>query len=595
VKHELHARFVRWRERAIALIYRLKEFLACKGSVPESRASRPHTVPHARRAGLATLILCLVLSLSRPYHPIYDGAPNNGDETMSLAQAMNAFRLRSPGYGYTRDTSPWTPGCLVLPGYFLVYGPLMTVVPPLARLAAARLCSRVVSGVALFLCLIVLWRAGGRAPPRPCFDNAGVALLAAGLVWLFTASKEFLGVASFGRVDALGMLSLCAFQLLAARFLEASTGRRLVGLGLMVIAASSCSHLAGLLCASEATVLGLWYLLVPFRRGKAVEVLRALGIVLGVSTAAAVLIQFVVFRHPVVSTPNATLNKELAIVLDRAANLISTDAWGVLWRFPGLAGAAAYVLVGALLFWIFGSRGCSALTFLRLFATIITAAVFFAFPRGCYAPLLVLAVLLPFLDQLLRFSGPRWLRWLLLLAFPVLVAESIVGPWPDSSADGRRQQINALRDKHIRTVTEFLDREGAKAILVTDPMFTLLDGNGRSHYFIYETGLVGDAEQQVVDRFVKRFGTRYLVTTDFGSRGWLSSIGTPKINELTPRHSSLQGAFEVRYPGGKGFRFSRIFVSKVSGIAPGSEYQYGDRFSTPISVFRIDPLIGPST
>ena len=591
VKQKVHANLIGWCKRANALICRPEESTACNGSMVESRARTLDTVWHSRRAGLAMLILCLVLSLGRPYHPIYDGAPNNGDETMSLAQAMNTFRLGSPGYGYTRDGSPWTPGWLVLPGYFMVYGPLMTIAPPLARLPAARLCSRVVFGVALFLCLLLLWRTGTRLPARTGFDRVALALLAAGLVWLFTASQAFLGVASSGRVDALGMLSVCVFQLLAARFLEKPTGRRLVGLGVMVVAASSCSFLAGVLCASEATVLGLWYLLVPFRRGKAVEVLRALGIVLGVSTAVAVPILFVILRHPVVSTPNVTLNKELAIVSARAANLISVGAWEVLWRFPGLGASAAYVLAGALAFGIAGSRKCCALTILRLIATVITAAVFCAFPRACYAPLLILAVLLPFLNQLLSFGSHRGLKWLLVPAFPVLVAASVVGPWPDPSADARRQDINIVRDSHIRMVTAFLDREGANAILATDPMFTLLDDKTRKYYFIYETDLTGNMEQQVVERFVKRLGARYLVTTEFGSRGWVSSIGMPTINEFTSKHSSLPTAFEVRYPSGEGFRLSRIFVSKLSGVEPGVEYQYGDRSSTPISVFRIDPLI----
>ncbi|HEX8111334.1 MAG TPA: hypothetical protein VF516_26575 [Kofleriaceae bacterium] len=72
--------------------------------------------------------LCLALLLVRSYHPLYDAPATNGDETCSLAQAMNSLRLGSPGYGWTAQLKPWTAGRFNQPVYLVVYGTLMLYV-----------------------------------------------------------------------------------------------------------------------------------------------------------------------------------------------------------------------------------------------------------------------------------------------------------------------------------------------------------------------------------------------------------------------------------------------------------------------------------
>jgi hypothetical protein len=535
-------------------------------------------------------VLCVAFLLSQSYHPIYDGAPNNGDETMSLTQAMNSFRQRSPAYGYTGTTSPWTPGLFVLPGYFLVYGPVISAVSPLKRLPVARICSRVVSGFALSFCLFLLWRAHQNRSVRSWFGYTSLVLFAAGVIWIFARTESFLYVASFGRVDAVGMLSVCAFQVLAARFLEQPGQGRLTSLGFMVAGAFSCSPLAGALCAFEATVLASWYLLCPFRRRKVLEVSRALTLVVGVTLAVFLLITFLVLHRPVRSPANVALHTEVSVVVNHVLNPTRLNLSAFMLDYPGLFWATSYVFLGAVILGSIAGRVRAVLIIGRLAATIFAACLFAAFHRMCYFPLFLLAVLLPILDQWLRFAPPKWLSVAFQIAFLVLVVSRISGSLPDQARDLRRAQANNRRDDHIRSVTHFLDLEGVKAALVTDPMFTLLDSDTRRYYFIYEPVPPGELEYEILENFLHKYGASYLVTTDFGRSGWVSSLGMPTVNKVTPPHSIPSDAwFEVHYPRAGTLFLRCVFVSAATGDDPGSDYQYGDRPSTPIAVYQIRP------
>jgi len=325
------------------------------------------------------------------------------------------------------------------------------------------------------------------------------------------------------------------------------------------------------------------------------EVSRALTFVVGITAAAFLLIIFVILQRPVTSAANVALRTEVTEVVNRVFNLTRLDPAALMFDYPGLSWATLYVLLGTLMLVSAAGRMRAVLLIGRLAATIFVACLTEPFHRLCYCPLFLLAVLLPYLDQWLRFGPPRWLTVPFQLGFVVLAVTCMGASSPDQARDHRRAEANNRRDDHIRSVTRFLDLEGVKAALVTDPMFTLLDSDTRHYYFIYEPVPPGEPEYQILEKFLHKYEVSYLVTTDFGRSGWVSSLGMPTVNKVTPPHPIPSEAwFEVNYPGAGTLSLRCVFVSAATGVAPNSVYQYGDRPSTPIAVYQIRPSRSPA-
>jgi hypothetical protein len=312
----------------------------------------------------------------------------------------------------------------------------------------------------------------------------------------------------------------------------------------------------------------------------------AVGIVVGVSGAVFLLFRLVLFRPTPESIPDAPMTGELDLIRWHATHLASLRVLPLLRGFPGLPGAFAFAFGSSLVLLVGAARRRFLLVLARLAGLVLVTWVVFVIQRNVHAPFLILAAVLPCLDQLVRRSQPVLVGRLLLGAFLVLVPLAIAGPRPDAAADAKRQEVNANRDAHLLSMMTFLDRVNASAVLVNDPMLTLLDTTDRRYYLIHAIPATPAQERQLIDRFLVDFHARHLVTTPFGQSGWVRTIGMPSINQALHARPLVATPFDVDYGEGHGFHLRRLFTSTGTG-AP--QYQYGDHPSTPLTVLSIAP------
>jgi hypothetical protein len=570
---------------------------------------------------LAPLVLAAVLALVivRSYSValvVDDGIHNTGDETNSLTLAWTAYETGIPSYGVLADGTPWTLGGLTLPVYYALYGSRVAHVDPADRIHAARSLSRLLAGLSLLLVLLTLITSRASGLVRSGRDAVTLLVSAACICFLFAAHQSFVLVSSFGRVDALGLFSVCLSGAAFARFRRSPMFGSLLRYALTVDFAYFSNNVAFLLVSLMFIVTTTAQL----RRDRFGMFGRAVSAAALFGVGADFLLNHV-WLTPTVSTSTAYPTSS-ATIGDLEQRLIGSpraillSAWH---QSPELVASICVTIAAAVgcLIWVrratdYDSSRVSVREVALLGVALPPVIGWFginAAPemRPVYVPMVLLAATLPYLVVACAggrafLAGPLLLLAVLTQLSPsiwsgysgwghwgrsVVIAASPT--WRKPPAEERTANVlNTVRAEHLRSLDRYLSRHLISPTLTDDPLFTLRNGAVPRYLFLNQKVTTADEEWGVLAESRRKLGVTSLVTDAFGRDSFLHQYGYPRLKQALSREPRRRSV-EVRYPEGV-ILARRVFVSKSpTGKRAGVEYSYfGGVPSTPFTVYLLE-------
>ena len=224
----------------------------------------------ASQFAIISLAFCFLAAFTFRCTLDIDGHGNVGDETMTAALTSNLALGSLPPYGYRPDGTPWTWGVNTAPVYSWFYSPAVRLTSPLRRIEAARLVSRALGALTLFLLAVGLLQLVARSPLGAIPLPAQVGLLVFTVLALVN-SPRFRFIASFARVDVLGLAFLTAVIAAASRVVLRPRALSVFLFVLLSLSVAWTSYIAfflvGFIAAATLLICATQFIQVPLMAG----------------------------------------------------------------------------------------------------------------------------------------------------------------------------------------------------------------------------------------------------------------------------------------------------------------------------------------
>jgi hypothetical protein len=579
---------------------------------------------------LVPLLLCLACAFSSPCALDIDGHGNAGDETMTIALESDATLRSLPAYGYRPDGRPWAWASHTAPFFAVFYAPIVNAAPPLRRVEAARLVSRVLAGMSIYLLALALMQFVWRRPAQRVPAAAQLIVFAI-VAFAFMNAPRFRFIASFARVDMLGFFFLAAVLASASWLLLSPTPVRVFLFTLLCVATVGTSYAAFFLAASIGGV-ALVAVSIELMVGPASRFARSwLANVAGPAICA------VVVAWPILHLAHAAMLSGLAAdtalrLRDRLAWLPATAdqvaalarperGWFLLAGWCGLTCAVLLALTrrggapGRTLEW-----WRSAMTF--GIALLVTAVIYRFWMltlgllpiRFTYDAMLLVA--LGFLELLVcsfafrHWTLGRYVTGAFVGAALVYACVSSSRPpgllcqeesslpqrqfWPvGGSLTGLYDPFkdlppgNRARYLHLAAARNYLVEQGVASALATDPMLTLAS-EPALRYFVpndyFYPGPSPEAEELFWRRVVAPQNIQYVVSTEFGQAEELNRAGFSTLRACL-RQAAKATVSSCRFKETT-VQLTRVFSTDET-VSEAGIYRYAFEPSTPLTIYRM--------
>lgn len=576
------------------------------------------------RTVLLPLAFCVLASFSLPCGLVIDGHANTGDETMTIALTSDiSFTAPAgplPGYGYQSDGQRWTWGLNTAPLYGWFYAAAVHAAPPLRRVETARLVSRVLGGAAIYLITLALLQLVFRRTPFATPLPAQL-LLALFVAFVFMNSPRFRFIASFARLEALGLFFLAAVIAAGSRLLLKPTGRSAFLFTLLALSAAWTSYVAFYLATFIAAFSLVAYAVTRFPRSASLAAIRSFL----VSTALPALSALVIFAAMSSWFSSALLSgpasSRMSVMLGELTRLGRAPAGlfsGLtmrpepLWFLGASVCGVAVLLAGrrvldaqtrlAPLIWVSVALVATTIVYQFWIATmgqirftydllITTAFAFLQLAIFCFILrdraveryVMAAATAAALLYASLHASGSGCLE-----DFPVsntrlwpfqhTVSAGLYNPFDESA-----NPWNRARRLHAGAARAYLLQHGVTQAMATDPMFATMSDAALQFYFLndqFKALRSPAAEQELLSVFVSQKGMRYIASTDFGVSATMDSVGLADLRRCLKQGGGLCQL------GGQSVEVARVFRTDEAVSEPGA-YSYGVGDSTPITIYLI--------
>lgn len=585
---------------------------------------------------LMPLGLCLLCTFSAPCGLDIDGHGNMGDETMTVALSSDASLKSLSAYGYRPDGQAWTWGVNTAPLYSVVYGPVVNAASPLRRLEVARLVSRVLGGVSIFLLAVAMVQLVWRKPIVQLSLKIQLLVLAF-IAFVFINSPRFRFIASFARVDMLGFLFLAAVLAAGSWMLLAAGPVTVFVFTFVALSTAWTSYVAFYLVAFVAAAV---LLAAAAEAANRPSFWRAVGSLAGnvVLPASGAVVAFVVISSwlggALLSGPAAGGMAALADRIrwfatspDQIKALARSDRW--LFLAAGICGLVIAFAWSMLLRWLGETRERSIGHLWTLAALGVWLAVLAVVYRLWMVTLgslpirftydVMITTAFGFLQLIVccyiarNWRGARyimggaiavallyvtihpweptpmaWLRchddnplteWKL---WPVKPLPAVYNPFDDSHESGNR-----ARQLHVAAVRGFLLEHGAENVLATDPMFAVLSDRRVKFFFLNDSGSPKPspaAEEAMMASIVLPKKIQYVVSNEFGEAEELDRAGFAALRSCL-RHAAAGGAITCEF-GKSTVQLARVFRTDEAVRTPGA-YSYTLESSTPLTIYKM--------
>ena len=579
---------------------------------------------------LAPLLLCLAFAFSSPCALDIDGHGNAGDETMTIALESDATLRSLPAYGYRPDGRAWAWTSHTAPFFAVFYAPFVNAAPPLKRIEAARLVSRVLAGLSIYLLALALmqfvWRRSVQRTPV-----AAQLFVLAIVAFAFMNAPRFRFIASFARVDMLGFFFLAAVMASASWLLLSPTPVRVFLFTLLSAATVGTSYAAFLLAASIAGValvaVSIELMVRPASRFVRVWLATVVG-----PTVCAMVVAWWSLRLAHAAMFSGFAGDTAVRLRDRLAWLpVTADQVAALARperewflAAGLCGLACSVVLALARRNGASGRGLewwrAAIAF--GIGLLITAAIYRFWMltlgllpiRFTYDAMLLIA--LGFLELLVcsfafrHWDVGRYVTGAFVSAALVYACVSSARPpgllcqeesslprrqfWPVGASitglyDPFKDQLpgNRARYLHLSAARNYLVDHGVARALATDPMLTLAS-EPALRYFVpndyFYPGPSPEAEELFWRRVVAPQNIQYLVSTEFGQAEELNRAGFSTLRACL-RQATKATVTSCTFKDTT-VQLTRIFSTDET-VSEAGVYRYGFEPSTPLTIYRM--------
>ena len=530
-----------------------------------------------------------------------------------------------------------------LPLYSWFYSAAIKAASPLRRIEAARLVSRALGAIALYLIAVALLQLVWQTTLDRIPFTWQAALLAFAVVTLVN-SPRFRFITSYARVDALGFLFVAIVVAAASRLTLAPRAAGVFLFTLLSLSTAFTSYVAFYLVAFIAAVALLVTAIAmsperPFGQRVTSLFIRvalpACGALL-VFGAASVLLRGALFSGPASDAASsmvgrlswfpttrgqlqalerpdrewfleASLYGFAAICLKELVQAVVPESRNgrprehvptLLWDL-GWLGAAVGALAALYHLWLVTLGG---LTIRFTYDVMITTAfalmqlIAFCFilrKRHVDRYLMAGAVAIAFVAASLYPWGPPGEAWYLCREdadqvagrfWPVSpVLTGIYYPFDDSGDPG-----NFARRKHNEAARDYLRQHGVSKAMATDPMFAGLSDRELEYYLLNDAPSpmpTPAAEEMLVKQFVEQQGIQYIVSTEYGESARLERFGTAGLRRCL-RQTTGDSAENVCTFGGVRLKIRRVFRTDQVVTSPVA-YHYDIENSTPISIYIV--------
>ena len=590
---------------------------------------------------LLPLACCLLVSFSFPCSLDIDGHGNTGDETMTVALASDVSLHALTPYGYHPDGRAWTWGVNTAPLYSWFYGAAVKMASPLRRIEAARLVSRAIGAVALYLIAIALLQLVWQTTLSrvPVGVQAGIFAF---VILALLNSPRFRFIMSSARVDALGFLFLAIVVAAASRLILAPRRLGVFLFTFLALSTAWTSYIAFYLVAFVAAVTLLAAAIVtaseqpllPRVKSMLLNVALPSAGALLLFAAASALLRGALFSGPASDAANSMASR-LSWVATARGQLQALERpdreWFLEAGIYGFIAVCLKELVQAVvpesrngqprepmpallrdLGWLGIAVGVLNLTYRMWLVTlgslpirftydvmITTAAAFLQIIAFCFILrkrsidryIMSGAVAVALAAGSLYPWSPPGEAWYLCREESAQIRDRF---WPVSPAlvgvfnpfDDSGDEANRARRSHGEAARDFLRQHSVSKAMATDPMFASWSDRDLEFYFLNDMGSPAPspaAEQMLVKEFVSRMGVRYLVSTEYGQSARLERAGVAGLRACLRQ---MSGASTVCTFGGQRVELKRVFRTDQAVTAPAA-YHYDVESSTPISIYLV--------
>ena len=579
---------------------------------------------------LAPLLLCLACAFSSPCALDIDGHGNAGDETMTIALESDATLRSLPAYGFRPDGRAWAWTSHTAPFFAVFYAPFVNAAPPLKRVEAARLVSRALAGMSIYLLALALmqfiWRRSVQNIPA-----AAQLFVLAVVAFAFMNAPRFRFIASFARVDMLGFFFLAAVLASASWLLLSPTPVRVFLFTLLSVATVGTSYAAFFLAASIAGVTLVAVSIELMVRPVSRFVRSWLVVVAGPAVCAAVAVWFglrlvhaAMFSGVAADTAVRLRDRLgwLPVTADQVAALARPErGWFLTAGLCGLACSMLLALVrrdgtpGRRLDWW---RAAIAFGI----GLVVTAAIYRFWMltlgllpiRFTYDAMLLIA--LGFLELLVcafafrHWDMGRYVTGAFVTAALVYACVSSSRPpgllcqeesslaqrqfWPVGASltglyDPFKDQLpgNRARYLHLSAARDYLLAQGAMRALATDPMLTVASEPALQYLVpndYFYPGPSPEAEELFWRRVVAPQNIQYIVSTEFGQAEELNRAGFSTLRACL-RQATKAPVTSCRFKETT-VQLARVFSTDET-VSEAGVYRYGFEPSTPLTIYRM--------
>ena len=562
---------------------------------------------------------------------------------MTVALVSDASLHSLSPYGYHPDGRAWTWGVNTAPLYSWFYSAAVKAVSPLRRIEAARLVSRALGALALYLIAVALlqlvWQTTIDRIPF-----AWQAALLAFAVLTIVNSPRFRFITSYARVDALGFLFIALVVAAASRLILAPGALGVFLFTLLSLSTAFTSYIAFYLVAFTAAVALLVAAIAMSPEKptgqRVISVLTRIGLpacgALLVFGAASVLLRGSLFSGPASDAASSMVGRLswFATTRGQLQALERPDReWFLEASLYGFAAICLKELVQAVvpesrngrprehvptLLWDLGWLGLAVgafaaiyhlwlvtlggLTIRFTYDVMITTAfalmqlIAFCFilrNRNIDRYLMAGAVGVAFVAASLYPWGVPGEAWYLCREdadqvagrlWPVSpVLTGIYHPFDDSGDPG-----NVARRMHDEAARDWLRQHGVSKAMATDPMFAGLSDRELEFYLLNDAPLpiaTPAAEELLVKHFVTQQGIQYIVSTEYGESARLERFGTVGLRRCLREMTGGKTENVCTFRSAR-FKISRVFRTDEVVTSPVA-YHYDIENSTPVTIYTI--------
>jgi hypothetical protein len=547
---------------------------------------------------------------------------------MTIALESDATLRSLTAYGYRPDGHPWAFATHTAPLFGVFYAPFVNAAPPLRRIEAARLVSRALAGLSIYLLALAFMQFIWRRPVHRVPTAMQLFVLAAVTFALMNAPL-FRFIASFARVDMLGFFFLAGVLAAASWLLLSPTPVRVFLFTLLTASTEGTSYVAFFLAASIAGMALLAVSIERFERPTLRAVLSWLATVAGPAVCA-VFVAWSIFRV-MNATMFAGLAGDTAVRLrdhlawfptspDQVAALARPErGWFLTAGLAGLACCSLLVLTNGV-----SARGVARWRpVLALGIGLLITATIYRFWMLTLGPLpirftydVMLLIAFGFLELLVcsfalrHWAAGRYVTGAIIGATMIYACVSSSRPsvqlcqdkgsatrrqfWPvGKSVTGLYNPFddprpgNRARNLHLSAARDYLVEHGVTRAVATDPMFTIASEKALEYFvpndYLYP-GPSPAAEELFWRRVVGPRNIQYLVSTEFGQAEELDRAGFPALRACL--RQAAKGAVTSCRFGETTVQLTRVFSTDET-VSDAVVYRYTFEASTPLTIYRM--------